>query len=171
MGAVVSGSCASNAQATQIPANPNLPAYAISPIVYTSSFGNGTLADQIDFVFYTTLSLVASTPQTITVNSPGSDILGNTVTFTKIRRLRIRNNANADGKIVTISPGASNPWLAIMGTSTSTVIIQPSTANNSGWVEFVSPNTSGYATSGTSTSLKLDPGTNTMTVDIEIWGI
>jgi hypothetical protein len=74
-----------------------------------------------------------------------------------------------DGQNVTLSGGASNPWTGILS-ATGTLIVFPSTVNNQGILFLSAPNTTAAVVSGTSKTLKLDPGANTITVNIEITG-
>jgi hypothetical protein len=51
-----------------------------------------------------------------------------------------------------------------------TITIEPSTTSNAGaWIQ-TAPNTTGWAVSSSSKLIQLDPGANTITVDVEIVG-
>ncbi len=141
------------------------------PNAPTDTFTSGTAANQADLIYATTLTLSA-TPTTLDLTSL-LDPLQGAVAFARVRGLYIRNNATTDGWNLTIGAAASNAWA---GTSqflsaSSTIILGPSSAfPNSGRLEVWAPNTTGYVVDGTHKSLKLDPGANTFTIDIQIIG-
>lgn len=134
------------------------------------TFGtSGTAADQVDTKYTASLTLTASTPQTLNLQAL-IDIYGNAISFKRVKTLTVTMGSTTDGQTVTLSPGASNPWTGLFGTSTSTLVLQASTSSNQGFLALTAPNATGWAVSSTSNTLKLDPGSNTQTIGIEITG-
>lgn len=128
---------------------------------------SGVAADQINLNYVATLSL-AATPTTLDLTAL-TDRYGNAVNFARVRSLTIKNKSQTDSQTVTVSPGGTNGWTALLGTG-STLIVQPSSSLNDAGVILTAPNTTGWVVSGTTKTLKLDPGANTIAVDIEING-
>ncbi|GAC1309256.1 MAG: hypothetical protein NVSMB14_13390 [Isosphaeraceae bacterium] len=165
----VVGTAFSSSSTTETPANTNLGTQTNGPISYSTAFSNGAAADQIQQIAYGTLSLAAAA-QTIDLTAL-TDPQGNAVSFTAVKRIRLYPKTTTDGQILTLAPGATNPWLSLIGTSTGTLILQSSSAKNKAWLEIVAPNTTGYAVSSTNKTLSFNPGTATVGVDYEIFGI
>jgi hypothetical protein len=126
---------------------------------------NGTAADQVDLKYTKTLTL-AATPTTLDLTAL-TDVFGNSINFARVRSITLKHKGTTDGQNVTVSGGAANPWTGII---TGNLILFPSTANNNGVIVLWAPGTTGAVVSGASKTLKLDPGANTITVDIEICG-
>lgn len=163
----VSASTTVTTQSSETNANANLPAYAIGPTVWSATFNNGSAADQVEQSYIATLSL-AATPTTLDLTAL-VDPLGKTTNFAAVREVKLRNKSTTDGQNVTVKPGASNGWTGVLN-STGQLTLYPSTATNSGMLVLTAPNTTGAVVSGTSKTLALDPGANTISVDIEIYG-
>ena len=134
---------------------------------FSCNLVNGTAADSADLNHVLTYTLSGSAT-TIDLSSL-TDRYGNAVNFARVRRLTIKNRSTTNGQILTVSGGSSNPWAAAWG-ATGSVIVHPSTVNNASALVLLAPNTTGYAVSGTSKTIKLDPGANTFQVDVEIEG-
>lgn len=165
--AVLTGSITSSSTTTQTPTTAYSTPYTIGPTALKATFGNGTAADQITLQYINTLNL-AGAAQTLDLTSL-LDPLGGAVSFAKVRVIRIRTRATTDGQALVLSGGASNPWTGFLN-GAGTFTIQASTAANPAWFTLDAPNTAGMAVSGTSKTLKFDPGANTYQVDIEIYG-
>jgi hypothetical protein len=127
----------------------------------------GVAADQVNLNYVASLSL-AATPTTLDLTAL-TDRYGGSVNFVRVRSVTIKNKNTTDGQTVTVKPGATNGWMALLGTG-STLILQPSSSANDGGVTLSAPNTTGWVVSGTSKTLTLDPGANIISVDIEING-
>lgn len=155
------------ALASTVPGSANTGAQIAS--AYTAKFiTSGTSADQVDLAYGTTLTLVASTPQTIDMRSL-TDLYGNSITFARVRALFFRNRATTDGYTVTLGNAASNAWTSLLP-STSTMLVYPSSSTNDGWTAIVAPNTTGISTGSSNKSLKIDPGSQNITFDIVALG-
>jgi len=164
----VTASASSVSQSTETPSNTNLPPYTVGPTTLKANLANGSAADQVQQQYIATLSL-AGAAQTIDLTSL-TDPLGVAVNFTAIKRLRVRHKGTTDGQNLTMKPGTTNGWTALLN-SAGTLAICPATGNNPAWVEFVAPNTTAWAVSSTSKTITFDPGANTYGVDLEIYGI
>jgi hypothetical protein len=141
------------------------------PTAPSDTFSAGTAANMADLIYATTLTLSA-TPTTLDLTSL-TDPLGVAVAFARIRGLYIRNNATTDGWNLTIGLAASNAWAGASQflAASSSIILGPSSSfPNAGRLEVWAPNTTGYVVDGTHKSLKLDPGANTFTIDIQLIG-
>ncbi len=132
------------------------------------TFGNGTTADNVDLQYPATLTFASSTAQTLDLTSL-TDVYGGTVNFARVRSITIKMKGTTDGSTLTIGNAASNSWAAILG-ATGTYVMQASTSTNDSVWTATAPNTTGWATSGTSKSLKLLPSAHAFSVDIEITG-
>lgn len=129
---------------------------------------SGTAADQVDLKYSTTLTFSASTAQTLDLTSL-TDVYGGAINFARVRTITIKMKSTTDGATLTIGNAASNAWAAILG-ATGTLIMQASTSTNDSMLVLTAPNTTGWATSGSSKSLKLLPSAHAFSVDIEITG-
>jgi hypothetical protein len=143
------------------------------PTTPQSNYGNGTTAGNVDLIYAATLTLSA-TPTTLDLTSL-TDPLNGAVAFARVREFYLRNNATTDGWTVVVGGGAANPWAGASQflQASSTVTVGPSTSSTSpctGKLAFAAPNTTGYVVDGTHKTLKLDPGANTLTVEILIVG-
>lgn len=130
---------------------------------------SGTAADQADLKFTATLLLAAS-PTVLDLTSL-TDIYGGSVNFKRVRSITIVNKAATDGFTVKFgySTTTSNAWTGIV-TNPGQITINPSTAANNGIFVMTSPTATGWAVTSTNKLLNLDPGANTVAVDIEIVG-
>ena len=136
------------------------PSFSWSTQTYQTS---GTGANACDLMYVASLTLAAA-PQTLDLTSL-TDLFGGAVVFVKVRELILFNKSTTDGQVVTYKPGASNGWTGFMGGTTPTGTLFPSEVMHK-----AAPTTSGMAVSGTSKTFTLDPGANTITVEIGIAG-
>lgn len=136
-------------------------------IALTTQYGNGTGAGQINLLYAKQIALVASTPQTLDLSSL-ADISGATVNFARIREIVIQVVTATSAFNVTVGAAASNPFAAFWGTTGTDTVFAGSTRY------FTDPTSVGAGvgavTSGTSKSLKLDPGSNNVTINLLIAG-
>lgn len=129
---------------------------------------SGVAADQVNLKHTKTYTFVASTAQTLDLTSLLDDY-GGAVAFVRIRSLTVKMNSQTDGATLTLSPGASNGWTNLLGTS-STLIMQSSTSTNNAVLALTAPNTTGWVVDSTHKTLTLTPSAHAFTVDIEITG-
>lgn len=129
---------------------------------------SGLLADQCDLLYAATLTLVASTPQTIDLTAL-ADLFGGVVNFARVRFLAMRNNSVTDGANVLIGDSVTNEWDAFLSAA-ATLKVPPCSALNHGYFILTAPNTTGFVVDSTHKTLKIDPGSNAMTLDIIIAG-
>ena len=136
--------------------------YGYAPI----SFANGTAAQQVSVQWSDTRTYVASTPVTydLTALTSASTNTGN-ATFAKIKVMGIYNNETTAGHDITVSGGASNPFVGPLGGTTPTYTIKAGTA----WV-FYDISTAGATVDGTHKSIKIDPGSNNCSVSVMFAG-
>lgn len=131
----------------------------------------GVLADQIDTVYDATLTFVASTPQTVSLNASGTnDPFGNANTFARVRAIAIRNKSQTDNHWLLIGDAVTNEWDGFLSAA-ATLKVFPSSTVNDGWFLLVAPMTTGIAVGGSNYALKLDPGSfSDIIADVVILG-
>ena len=130
---------------------------------------SGVLADQVDTKHTRTYALAASTPVTLDLTNL-ADIQNNPITFARVRSVSIVVRSQVDGQVLLLGGAGTNAWVAICSSTTATITVYPSTAGNQGYFAWTCPNTTGAPVTSTSKLLKLDPGTNAFSVDVEITG-
>lgn len=141
---------------------------------FNLTFANGTGTGAVDLCYAKQLSL-AGTATTLDLTSL-ADLSGATVNFARVRLFMVQNLATTAGHTVTVGSAASNQWTGYLGTTTSTVVLQPNVGatSNQSVFTFLDPYSTGAATGayvdGTHKSLKLDPGANTISVNVLILG-
>lgn len=108
-----------------------------------------------------TLAGAATTIDLLTV----LDDAGAACAFARIMTITVRNRSTTGGQKVTVSPGASNGWDAAIAGG---VVVPASTSGTQAVLALVNP--LGFAVDSTHKTLKFDPGTDTITIDVEIVG-
>lgn len=136
-------------------------------ISLTTQYANGTGAGQVNLIYAKQIALVASTPQTLDLTTL-TDLSGATVSFARVRELVIQVVTATSAFNVTVGAATSNPWAPFWGTTGTDVVF-------AGSIRYFTDPTSvgagvGAVTSGTSKSLKLDPGSNNVTLNLLIAG-
>lgn len=158
-------------------------------VVITSQTINGIVSQSLQYVnatgqslgvdqlYAATITLAASTPQTFHFQTATlKDIFGNTLAMLRIRELVIVNSNTTLGQDLKVESAATNgitwlppstsPLYARSGTATST--------NGFGGLRIFDPASFGAGVgnviSSTTDGLTLDPGTNTITVQILVLG-
>lgn len=123
----------------------------------------GTANSTNDLVYQDTLSLAAAASP---LDLRGSLLtpLGATAAFVEITTLFIKNKATTDGYYVSMGAG-SNPITTLWGASGDIIKIGPG-----GFLLLHNPITGYGTTAGTADILNLDPGANTISVDLVICG-
>lgn len=172
----VAGQCQPSINFTQTPAAGFLSGQAL-PINLTLAAlfkASGVLADQVDTIYANTLTFTASTPQTLDLTTL-TDILGNAISFARVRFLAIRVQSVTDGQYLLVGDAVTTEWDGFLSAAGTLKVFasSPTSAgaiNNSGFTLLCAPNTTGIAVTGSSKSLKLDPGTFAFKVDIVIAG-
>jgi hypothetical protein len=166
----VTGNVKVNTTTTQVPATlpgTNTPLTVQQGL--TCNFGtSGTTADAVDLKYTKTLNLVTSTPQTLDLTAL-LDVYGGTVNFKRVRSLTLNIKSTTNGQTLTVSPGATNGWTALLGTG-STLILHAATANNQAFLALTAPNTTGWVTTSSNKTLTFDPGAATFDVEVEMMG-
>jgi hypothetical protein len=135
-------------------------------ISLTTQYANGTAAGKVDLIHAKQYTLAGSAT-TIDLTSL-LDLSGATVNFARIRDLVVQVVTATVDFNVTLGNAASNSWAALWG-ATGTHVVP------AGSIFYVTDPTTvgaskGLVTSGTSKSLKLDPGANTVVVNLIIAG-
>jgi hypothetical protein len=136
-------------------------------VQFSNTSGSG--ANQVNLKHSKTYVLAAA-PLDLDLTSL-TDVVGNAVTFAKIRSISVVNKSTTDGQVVVVgyATTTSNAWTGLLS-NPGTITIEPSTTSNAGaWIQ-TAPNTTGWAVSSSSKLIQLDPGANTITVDVEIVG-
>jgi len=136
-------------------------------ISLTTQYANGTGAGAIDLIYARQIALVASTPQTLDLTAL-TDLSGATVNFARVRELVVQVVTTTSAFNVTLGAAAANPWTPLWGTTGTDTVF-------AGSIRYFTDPTSigsgvGAVTSGTSKNLKLDPGSNNVTINLLIAG-
>jgi hypothetical protein len=143
-------------------------------IAYTGlQLTNGTGSGAVDLVYAKALSLAGSAT-TLDLTSV-TDLSGASISFARVRVLVIQNLATTAAYTVTVGNAASNIFTGFIA-STGTVVIQPNVGATSNYSSHVftdlystGASTGAYVDS-THKNLKLDPGANTISVNVLILG-
>lgn len=130
----------------------------IADVRLKSDLTTGTLADQVDGRADLLLTFVASTPQTIALNTL-VDIYGAALTVARVRYLAFKILATTDGFNLLVGGAASNEWVGFLPAG-SKMTVFPSSAKNDGFTIISAPGTTAMQVTGGSFNLKLDPGAN-----------
>lgn len=130
---------------------------------------SGTAADQADLK-YTSSFTLAATPTILNLKSL-LDIFGGAIVLVKVRSITIVNKATTDAFVLLMgyATTTSNAWTSLV-TNPGQITIAPSTATNNGMFAMTAPNTTGWAVGTSNRLLNLDPGANSIPIDIEIVG-
>ena len=173
--AVVTGNLNINAAFSQTVSSGVIGSYSVpANLQLSQQFANGTGSGQVDLCYAAKLSLAGSAT-TLDLTSI-TDVSGATVNFARVRLIVVQNLATTAGYTVTVGAAATNAWTGFLGTTTSTLVLQPNvgaTANQSLWLAIDSFSTgasTGAYVDSTHKSLKLDPGANTISVNVLILG-
>lgn len=109
---------------------------------------NGAGANQASEVWHDTRTLTTGANETLDLNGALLDALGNSVTFTKVKILMIRNKGTT---VLTVGGAATNGFVSPFGTATDTVKVQPG-----GMLLLFAPDVNGYGvTAATADQLKI----------------
>lgn len=173
--AVVTGNLNINAAFNQTVSSGVVASYSVpASLSMSPSFSNGTGSGAVDLCYAKQLSLAGSAT-TLDLTSL-ADLSGATVSFARVRLIIIQNLATTAGYTVTVGAAASNQWTGFLGTATSTVVLQPNVGATAAQSIFMGLDlystgaTTGAYVDSTHKSLKLDPGANTISVNILIVG-
>lgn len=173
--AVVSGTLNINASFNQTVSSGVISTQSLpAALTFNCSFSNGTGTGAVDLCYAKQL-ILAGSATTLDLTSL-ADLSGATVSFARVRLLMIQNLATTAGYTVTVGAAASNQFTGFLGTTTSTVILQPNVGatSNQSVHTFLDPYSTGASTGAyvdsTHKSLKLDPGANTISVNVLILG-
>lgn len=133
----------------------------------TTQYANGTGAAEVDTIYAKQLSLVASTPQTLDLTSL-TDLAGNSINFARVRELIVQVVDTTLGHDVILGDAASNAFSAFWGATGTETVYAGSYSHKS------DPNSTGSGhgavVDSTHKSLKIDPGSNSVVVNILIVG-
>jgi hypothetical protein len=131
---------------------------------------SGTLADQCNLVYASTLTFVASTAQSLDLSNL-TDLNNNAINFAtgRVRFVAFRHQGQVDGSYVEVGGAGSNPWIGFLSSGASLTVF-PSSTINDGWVILSAPNTTGMVVSSTSKILLLTPSAHAFNFDVVIGG-
>lgn len=128
------------------------------------TYATGTGASQADLVYSVRGSAAASADTYDLAGSLASVVTGSTITFANISGFVIRNNSTTSTENLTIGAG-SNPWITWLNATGDAVVIGP------GWIlMWTSPVDAAAVTATTGDILTIDPGSDTISYDLIIWG-
>lgn len=125
---------------------------------------SGTAATQADRVWSDTRSAAASA-DTIDLLGTLTDISGTTISFVEVAGFAIRNKSTTSTENLTVGAGSNN-WSGWAGASGHQVVIPPGGA----FVWFAGTVDANSPTAGTGDILTIDPGSDTISYDIIIFG-
>lgn len=132
-------------------------------IVDSQSYTHGTGANQANQPWGDSIEL-AGAAATLDLTASLVDSVGNTITFLKIKELRIKNTSTTAGENITISGNFMDNGL--LGGGSSTVVLGP------GGTFHVSSPIDGYTvTVDTGDKITVDPGDDTITYKIWMLGV
>src|SRR4051794_6850046 len=136
-------------------------------ISLTTQYQGGTAAGKVDLIYARQLTLAASTPQTLDLTNL-TDLGGGSVNFARVRELAIQVVTTTVDFNVTLGAAAANPWAPFWGTTGTDIV-------HAGSIRYFTDPTTVGASKGavvgaSSKNLKLDPGSNTVVVNILIVG-
>ena len=134
-------------------------------LVTEDSLATGTAVEQANALWYDTRTL-AATAENLDLAGGVTDAFGDALTFTKIKKLLIRNNNTTSGQVLIVGPATASGITTIWGTVTTS----GETIGANGVMMKANP-TAGFAiTSATADLLRLDAGTCTVVYDIVVIG-
>jgi hypothetical protein len=133
------------------------------------NFTSGTLANQCDTLYASTLTL-AAVHTALNLQSL-LDPFGNAISFARVKYLQVVNTSQTDGHNVLMGYASStaNCFVGFLS-NPGQVVIGPSTAANQGVFVATSPNTTGFPVSSSSYLLNFDPQSETITINVTILG-
>lgn len=150
----------------------------LAPIISTQQnlkfvFGtSGTGVDSVDRKHTRSYTIAASTPLVLDLKTLLA-VDGSAVAFTKVKSITIVNKNTNDAHVLLMgyATTTSNAWVSLLS-NPGQITIGPSTIANplGGIYAQTSPNVSGWAVGASNKLLQLDPGANTINVDVEICG-
>jgi hypothetical protein len=89
----------------------------------TYSYGTGTTAAAIDFVFQRTYTLAAGASTTLVLSALADDI-GRTIAFARVKTLEVKITAKTGNDALTVGAAATNPIASLMGGTTPTFTVR-----------------------------------------------
>ena len=135
---------------------------------FSTTFANGTGANQGNMWWHDTRTLGASASENIDLAGSLVSAFGTTITFTSIKVLYVKaSSANNSANNVNVARGSSNGFVLFLAASDGFSLAPGA------WALFVDPNANGWAvTAGTGDILTItnSAGTNSVTYDIFIAG-
>lgn len=146
-------------------ANVNISVPLNIQLSYTNATNGALTVDQVHGQVY---ALAASTPQTIDLTSL-TDPGGNAINFARVRDIIFYNADTVTSHVVNISAGASNGWSYLPPDTNPLILVA-----KGGMIWLHDPNnaggTNGMVTGGSSKTILMDPGSNTVSISVLIVG-
>jgi hypothetical protein len=169
VGSISVSSIMSQASASNIPGGQPVTSLIRPKFTIAVPAGTAGTADNCDVKYSMPLTL-AGTPTVLDLTNL-KDVLGNAISFGRVRSITITNLATGDTFIVHLgyATTTANAWTALVS-NPGQLTIAPSSLLNPGVFVMIAPNTTGYLVTSTSKLLNLDPGANTIPIQIEITG-
>lgn len=126
------------------------------------SWTNGTDSNQAN-QFYSDQITASASAESIDLAGSLTDVFGSTITFTKVRGLYVRNRATTTAFDLTIAGNFMTT--SVIGGSSQNLVLEP------GGVLLLTAPVDGYVvTAATADVISFDPGANTVTFDVAIYG-
>lgn len=134
----------------------------------TTTFANGTGANQANMWWHDQRTLGASASENIDLAGSLTSIFGTTITFTSIKAILVRaSSSNNAANNVNVARGSSNGFVLFLAASDGFTLPAGS------WALFVNPGANGWAVtagSGDILTITNSAGTNSVVYDIFILG-
>jgi len=139
---------------------------AVAEHLWQSLLGweSGTTSTKADRVWSDTRSAAASA-DTIDLLGSLTDIAGTTISFVDVLGFAVKNKSTTATENLTVGAG-SNPWFGWLGATGDSVKVPPGGC----FVWFAGTVDDASPTAGTGDILTIDPGSDTISYDIIVWG-
>ena len=163
MAATVTGRFRANVQFSHTPDSGFYSGVAREQLkIFDAAFAAGTAAGKVDLVFPIRLDLVASTPQSLNLQSL-VDPNGATITgLARVRVIVLWNEVTTDAAFTTVAPNGTNGWDSwITGTGAR---LRGSTSSLSSLLIGVAPDTTGFVVDATHRMLDFTPSAHAQTI-------
>lgn len=132
--------------------------------IYNKSFTEGTGADQLNKFYWGNHDIANGVPLDLDLAGGLTDPLGDVITFTKIKYIRIWNK---DATNTLLVGAGSNPIVSLFGAGGDIIKIPPG-----GQLELTAPGATAFAVVATTGDiLRLDASAGTIDTDITIGGV
>lgn len=140
------------------------------PETLSCIMSNGTAADKINLIGFSTYTFVGTTPQTCNLQAL-TDVNGVATVFLRSRFAIFKlYGTTTDGVSLVLGAAVTSPWTGILSATGTMTMQAPSTNNpNGAFFIFGAPNTTGFVVGNTNKNLLMTPTAN-CTLDLLVYG-